>query len=229
MALQLLRDAGNTNVTLDKPLLPVPLAPTTATSLQQWISAFVNLSPNSQAQGAAVLGGITGATPSSARPVVSSISKVLIHHFIQDLADTGEYCPLMLFSNKNTECLHCEGHSLKHTKVHIKGVSHHLLDLSQFENERELDPLTWQEAFQYYLTWIAAVNDAQAIKHWTSHFTTLAKDEAIQKNFQAILEFDIETRQNYVLRPHVHDETEWSHRLQKKKYAMLQDELFCYS
>jgi len=113
--------------------------------------------------------------------------------------------------------------------VHVNGVSHHLLDLSQFENERELDPLTWQEAFQCYLSWIADVGDEPSVKRWTTHFTTLAKDEAIRKNFRAILEFDIETRQNYALRPHQHDEAEWSHRLQKKKYATLQDELFRHS
>lgn len=242
-ALQVRRDAGELNVPADEPLLPIP---TTATGLQQWISAFVNLSPNSQAQGSAVLDSIVGPKVSSARPTIASVSKVLfntsqetavtsgldssynfgIHHFIQDLANAGEYCPLVLFSNKNTERLHREGHSLKRTKVHVNGVSHHLLDLTQFENERDLDPLTWQEAFQCYLTWIADVGDEPSVKRWSSHFNTLAKDDAVRKNFQAILEFDIETRQNYALRPHQHDEAEWSHRLQKKKYATLQDEIF---
>jgi hypothetical protein len=251
-ALQACRDARDLNVVPDKPLLPVPPAPSAANRLQQWILAFVNLSPNSQAQGAAVLESIAGTvkpSASSSRPSVSSVSKVLfdsskeiasssrldstynfsIHHFFQDLANAGEYCPLTLFSNKNTECLHREGHSLKCTKVHVNGVSHHLLDLSQFENERQLDPLTWQEAFQCYLSWIADIGDEPSIKRWTTHFTTLAKDEAIRKNFRAILKFDIETRQNYALHPHQHDEAEWSHRLQKKKYATLQDELFRHS
>jgi hypothetical protein len=111
-------------------------------------------------------------------------------------------------------------------KVHVDEVSHHLLDLSQFENEHELDPLTWQEVFQHYFSWIADVGDEQSVKHWTMYFTILAKDEAIQKNFCAILKFDIETRQNYTLCPHQHDEAEWSHCLQKKKYATLQDDIF---
>jgi hypothetical protein len=252
VALQLLRDANNLNMGPDEPLLLVPAIPVVANGLQQWIATFINLSPNSQAQGAAVLKGIAGTTKTTTtttRPPVSSVSKELfdssketasssgldstynfgIHHFIQDLANTGEYCPLTLFSNKNTEHLHQEGHSLKHTKVHVNGVSHHLLDLSQFENERDLDPLTWQEAFQRYLIWIGDVRDVQSLKRWTSHFTMLAKDEAIHKNFRAILEFDIKTRQNYALRPHQHDEAEWSHHLQKKKYATLQDKLFRHS
>jgi len=211
-ALQLLRDAGNPNVTQDEPLLPLPPSPSAGNHLQQWISAFVNLSPTSQAQGAAVLEGIAGSSRNVAtRLNTTSIAKALfdsskeiatssgldstynfgIHHFIQDLTNAGEYCPLTLFSNKNTERLHHEGHSLKRTKVHVNGVSHHLLDLSQFESECNLDPLTWQEAFQHYLSWIADVGDAPSVKRWTTHFTTLAKDEAICKNFRAILEFDM--------------------------------------
>ncbi|KAG2348662.1 hypothetical protein BDR05DRAFT_995067 [Suillus weaverae] len=171
MALQLHRDAGELNIPADEPLLPIPPAPTTANSLRQWILAFIHLSPNLQAQGATVLDSIVGTKAPGIRPSVASVSKVLfdsskeiatssgldssynfrIHHFIQDLANTSEYCPLTLFSNKNTEHLHCEGHSLKCTKVHVNRVSHHLLDLSQFKSERDSDPLTWQEAFQHYL------------------------------------------------------------------------------
>ncbi|KAJ8588548.1 hypothetical protein M405DRAFT_712558, partial [Rhizopogon salebrosus TDB-379] len=198
----------------------VPHIPNTGNRLQQWVAAFTHLSPASQAQGAAVLDSIQAKNNLTPRPSTSSISKVLfdsskelplssgldstynfgIHHFIQDLANAGEYCPLTLFTNKNSERLHREGHSLKRSKVHVNGVSHHLLDLSQFESERDLDPLTWQEAYQRYLTWISDIGDQPAVKRWSNHFTTLAKDEAVRKNFRAILEFDIETRQNYALR-----------------------------
>ncbi|KAG2112012.1 uncharacterized protein F5147DRAFT_544829, partial [Suillus discolor] len=195
----------------------LPPSPSTENHLQQWISAFINLSPNSQAQGASVLEGIASSSKNvTSRPNTTSISRTLfdsskeiatssgldstynfgIHHFIQDLTNTGEYCPLNLFSNRNTEHLHREGHSLKCTKVHVNRVSHHLLDLSQFKSEHNLDPLTWQEAFQCYLSWITDVGDTPSIKQWTMHFTTLAKDKAIHKNFCAILEFNIKTRQN---------------------------------
>ncbi|KAG0695338.1 hypothetical protein DFH29DRAFT_782173, partial [Suillus ampliporus] len=173
--------------------------------------------PASQAQGSALLNSIMPNTAStSTRPNVVSASKVLfdsskealssgtidstynfgIHSFIQDLADAGQYCPLTLFSAENTECLHREGHSLKRSKIHVNGVSHHLLDLSQFEGELNLDALTWQEAYQRYLTWIADIGDQASLKRWTNHFSLLSKDEAVRKNFRAILEFDIETRQN---------------------------------
>ncbi|OJA14461.1 hypothetical protein AZE42_13651, partial [Rhizopogon vesiculosus] len=184
LALQLRRDAGDTNVPADEPLLPLPPNPSTGNKLQQWVAAFTQLSPSSQAQGAVVLESIQTKTNPAPRPTTSSIAKVLfdstkelplssgldstynfgIHHLIQDLATAGEYCPLTLFTNKNTERLHREGHSLKRSKVHVNGVSHHLLDLSQFESERDLDPLTWQEAYQRYLTWIADIGDQQSVK-----------------------------------------------------------------
>ncbi|KAG1738094.1 uncharacterized protein EDB91DRAFT_1022171, partial [Suillus paluster] len=188
------------------------------TALQQWISAFTRLSPASQTQGSAILDLIIPKVAS--RPNVTSLAKVLfdtskelptgsgvdstysfgIHSFIQDLFNAGQYCPLTLFTNANTERLHREGYSLKRSKINVNGVLHHLLDLSQLENELELDTLSWQEAYQRYLTWIKDIGDPLSHTRWSNHFTTLSKDEAICKNFRAILEFDVETRQNYALR-----------------------------
>ncbi|KAG1828815.1 hypothetical protein EV424DRAFT_1590805, partial [Suillus variegatus] len=186
--------------------------------LQQWISAFTQLSPTSQTQGSAVLDSII--PKAASRPNVASVAKVLfdtakelptgsgvdstysfgIHSFVQDLLNAGQYCPLTLFTNANTERLHREGYSLKRTKINVNGISHHLLDLSQFANELDLDPLSWQEAYQRYLTWIKDIGDPLSHTRWSNHFVTLSKDEAIRKNFRAIIEFDVEMRQNYALR-----------------------------
>ncbi|KAG2146034.1 uncharacterized protein EDB93DRAFT_1047913, partial [Suillus bovinus] len=193
-----------------------PPTPTNRHSpLQQWISAFAQLSPNSQNQGISIL------TPKSIpRPSVTAVSKVLfdslkealggagldstynfgIHSFIHNLLLAGQYCPLTLFTNTNTEHLHREGHLLKRSKININGVSYHLLNLSQFDNELDMDQLSWQEAYQRYLTWIKDIGDTNSLECWTNHFTTLSKDEAVRKNFHAIIEFDMETCQNYTLR-----------------------------
>ncbi|KAG2128732.1 hypothetical protein DEU56DRAFT_694822, partial [Suillus clintonianus] len=183
--------------------------------LQQWLSTFVQLSPNSQNQGTTIF------TPKTlSRPNIPAVAKVLfdsskeapsgvgldstynfgIHSFIQDLLVTRQYCPLTLFTNSNTEHLHHEGHSLKRSKINVAGISYHLLNLSQFENELDMDPLSWQEAYQHYLTWIKDIGDAPSLDRWTNHFTTLSKDDVVRKNFRAIIEFDIKTHQNYTLR-----------------------------
>jgi hypothetical protein len=239
--LQQRRDTGEANLPTDELLIPVPPQPT-GTALQQWISAFAQLSPNLQNKGTAIL------TPKSVvRPNVSAVSKVLfdsskeapseagldstyhfgIHSFIHDLLLAGQYCPLTLFTNANTERLHREGHSLKRCKINVNGLSYHLLNLSQFENELNIDPLSWQEAYQHYLTWIKDIGDSNSLIRWTNHFTMLSKDDAVCKNFHAIIEFDVETRQNYTLHPHQHDQAEWNRRLQNKKYKTMQDVMFC--
>ncbi|KAG1858727.1 hypothetical protein DFJ58DRAFT_726505 [Suillus subalutaceus] len=70
-ALQQCRDAGEANIPADELLIPVPPQPS-GTALQQWISAFAQLSPNSQNQGTAIL------TPKAVvRPNISAVSKVL--------------------------------------------------------------------------------------------------------------------------------------------------------
>lgn len=243
LILQSRRDAGDANVPADELMIPVPPQPS-GTALQQWISAFTQLSPTSQTQGSAVLDSII--PKAASRPNVASVAKVLfdtakelptgsgvdstysfgIHSFVQDLLNAGQYCPLTLFTNANTERLHREGYSLKRTKINVNGISHHLLDLSQFANELDLDPLSWQEAYQRYLTWIKDIGDPLSHTRWSNHFVTLSKDEAIRKNFRAIIEFDVETRQNYALRPHQHCEREWRDRLQAKKYETMQDVFF---
>ncbi|KAG2157047.1 hypothetical protein DEU56DRAFT_702963, partial [Suillus clintonianus] len=182
--------------------------------LQQWLSAFAQLSRNSQNQ------GTTKFTPKSlTRPNILVVAKVLfdsskeapsgtgldstynfgIHSFIQDLLVAGQYCLLTLFTNSNTGQLHCEGHSLKRSKINVTGISYHLLDLSQFKKTLNMDPLSWQEAYQCYLTWIKDIGDTASQEHWTKHFTTLSKDDAVHKNFCTIIEFDVETCQNYTL------------------------------
>ncbi|KAG2094613.1 uncharacterized protein F5147DRAFT_778921 [Suillus discolor] len=114
------RDAGEPNIPTDELLIPTPPQPT-GTALQQWIAAFTQLSPNSQNQGSAIL------TPKTVtQPNITSVLKVLfdsskeapsgasldstynfgIHSFIQDLLVAGQYCPLTLFTNINTEHLH---------------------------------------------------------------------------------------------------------------------------
>jgi hypothetical protein len=238
--LQQCRDTGETNVPADELLIPVPSQPT-GTALQLWISAFAQLSPNSQNKGTAIL------TPKSVvRPNVSTVLKVLfdsskeapsgagldstynfgIHSFIHNLLLAGQYCPLTSFTNANTEHLHHEGHSLKRCKINVNGVSYHLLDLSQFKNELDIDPLSWQEAYQCYLTWIKDISNSNSLICWTNHFTTLSKDDAVHKNFCAIIEFNIKTRQNYTLCPDQHDQAEWNRWLQNKKYETMQDIMF---
>ncbi|KIK33483.1 hypothetical protein CY34DRAFT_18342 [Suillus luteus UH-Slu-Lm8-n1] len=74
IALQARRDANELNVPADDLLIPVPPKPI-GTTIQQWISAFAQFSPHSQAQDTAVLSAIT--PKSIPRPNVAPVSKGL--------------------------------------------------------------------------------------------------------------------------------------------------------
>ncbi|KIK34070.1 hypothetical protein CY34DRAFT_17969 [Suillus luteus UH-Slu-Lm8-n1] len=81
--LQQCRDAREINVPADELLIPVP-PPPTGTALQQWLSAYSQMSPNSQALG-------TTSLPSKAvaRPNTTNITKVLFDSLKEAPAGEG--------------------------------------------------------------------------------------------------------------------------------------------
>ncbi|KIK79432.1 hypothetical protein PAXRUDRAFT_834100, partial [Paxillus rubicundulus Ve08.2h10] len=247
-ALQTCRDDGELSVPTDKPLIPLPSPPSssnTGTHLHRVLATFMQLSPASQVKASAAVDSL-GLMNSTPRPDTSSVSKVLfdtskelpaseafnstynlgIHHLVIELVEACQYLPLTLFTNKNNKCLHSEAYTLKCIKVPTSvGTNTHLLNLSQFKSEDTLDPLSWQEAWGCYLTWIVDVTPHDAHTQWSRHFLALSKDEGLRDCFKAILHFDIETCRNYILKPCQHDEEQWKHCLTKIKYEVLQEEV----
>ncbi|KIK90488.1 hypothetical protein PAXRUDRAFT_151840 [Paxillus rubicundulus Ve08.2h10] len=247
-ALQTRWDDRESPIPTDEPLIPLPSPPSssnTGTHLHQVLAAFVQLSPASQVKASAAVNslGLTNSTPC---PDTSSVSKVLfdtskelpaseafdstynlsIHHLVIELVEARQYLPLMLFTNKNNKHLHSEAYMLKCIKAPTSvGTNTHLLDLSQFESEDTLDPLSWQEAWGHYLTWIVDITPHDAHAWWSRHFLSLSKDEGLQDCFKAILCFDIETCCNYILKPCQQDKEQWKHHLTKIKYEVLQEEV----
>ncbi|KIK78059.1 hypothetical protein PAXRUDRAFT_775023, partial [Paxillus rubicundulus Ve08.2h10] len=206
-------DVGESGVPIDKPLvprIPDPLTPQTGNSTHQWVSAYSLLSPTSKIQAVKALDTLKPTEIKS----IPSLPKVIftvdrevkvssstdgayslgIHAVITELAKAKQYTPLTLFTIANTFRLHKEGHLLKKTKSSIDGTIHHLLDLSQFKAEEAMDTLTWQEAWQCKISWLAEVTEPAIHECWSWHFSTLLKDEAIHDNFKAILSFDIRMR-----------------------------------
>lgn len=179
-ALQARRDAYKASVPADDILIARPSTPTSnhplTTQAQQWITAYVVMSPGSKSQAIKALDAIKPAasTPSSTHKILFSARKEIqmsmtfdctcglgIHSTITDLASAGQYLPLILFTDDATKRLHHEGHTLKKVKSSIAGVTHHLLDLSTSPPEDSLDTLTWHEAWKRYLNWLKEVSDTQ--------------------------------------------------------------------
>ncbi|KIK93826.1 hypothetical protein PAXRUDRAFT_12411 [Paxillus rubicundulus Ve08.2h10] len=223
--LQARRYAGEAGVLTDKSLLSWLLDPPVMNTGQEWISAYLSLTPGMRNWAVKALDDIK---PSQAQPHSSvPMSKVI---FTADqearLPLSSTHIPLTLFTNMNTKHLHREGLTLKKVKSSINGITHHLLNLSQFESEDSMDSFTWQEAWLHYLVWLA--DAAQLVIHdcWKWHYTMLLKDEAVLNNFKAILTFDINTHSCYAAQAFQHDKQGWQHRLQAAKYDIVKDE-FC--
>ncbi|KIK82181.1 hypothetical protein PAXRUDRAFT_154371 [Paxillus rubicundulus Ve08.2h10] len=198
---------------------------------QEWISAYLSLTPGTRNRAVKALDAIKPSqaqsnssvlmlkviftadqeVKASASSILNSMYDLGIHSSIFDLTNAHQYIPLTLFTNVNTKHLHREGLTLKKVKSSINGVTHHLLNLSQFKSEGGMGSFTWQEAWLCYLVWLA--DAAQPVIHncWKWHYTMLSKDEAIGNNFKAILTFNINTY--------------WQHKLQAAKYDIVKDEL----
>ncbi|KIK82226.1 hypothetical protein PAXRUDRAFT_14840 [Paxillus rubicundulus Ve08.2h10] len=202
--LQARQDVREAGVLIDEPLLSQLPDPPVMNAGQEWISAYLSLTPGTRIWAIKALDAIkpfqalsnssalmskvifTANQEVKASSVLDSTYDLGIHSSIFDLANARQYIPLALFTNVNTKRLHREGLTLKKVKSSINGVTHHLLDLSQFESEDGMDSFTWQEAWLCYLIWLA--DAAQPVIHdrWKWHYTMLSKDEAVHDNFKAI-------------------------------------------
>ncbi|KIK78920.1 hypothetical protein PAXRUDRAFT_771359, partial [Paxillus rubicundulus Ve08.2h10] len=209
------------------PRISDPPTPHTGSSTHQWVSAYSLLSPTSKIHAVKALSALKPTEVKS----IPSLPKVIftvdrevkvsllidgtyslgIHAVVTKLVKAKQYTPLTLFTVANTFHLHKEGHLLKKTKTSINGTIHHLLDLSQFDSTEAMDALTWQEAWQHKILWLAKVSKPAVHKHWSWHFSTLLKDEVVHDNFKAILSFDIRMRLS---------------RLQDAKYDVVNEELW---
>ncbi|KIK79270.1 hypothetical protein PAXRUDRAFT_16416 [Paxillus rubicundulus Ve08.2h10] len=160
--------------------------------------------PNSSASTSKVIS--TADQEVKASSILNSMYDLGIHSSIFDVANAHQYIPLTLFTNVNTKCLRREGLTLKKVKSSINSVTHHLLNLSQFESEDSMDSFTWQEAWLHYLVWLADTAQPVIYEHWKWQYTMLSKDKAVHDNFKAILTFNINMHSHYAAQAFQHNE-----------------------
>ncbi|EGO28502.1 hypothetical protein SERLADRAFT_434416 [Serpula lacrymans var. lacrymans S7.9] len=121
-----------------------------------------------------------------------------IHPFIPQLARADIYIPLTLFTAASTTKLYRESAFLKQITVYNKNnTKNHALDLTQFPNEHNMDPIDWHEAWGRYSDFLDLYSDPPIAQRWKDHYVFLSRQEYFRSNFPAILEFDIEQSTNY--------------------------------
>ncbi|KIK72648.1 hypothetical protein PAXRUDRAFT_21749 [Paxillus rubicundulus Ve08.2h10] len=193
---------------------------------QEWISAYLSLTPGMRNQAIKALDTIkpSQAQPNSSVPTLKVIftadQEVKASSILNSMYDLGIHSSIFNIANDCQEDL-----TLKKVKSSINSVTHHLLDLSQFESEDGMDSSTWQEAWFQYLVWLADAAQLVIYDHWKWHYTILLKDKAVCNNFKAILTFNINTCSCYAAQAFQHDEQDWQHKLQAAKYDIVKAKL----
>ncbi|KIK80395.1 hypothetical protein PAXRUDRAFT_15821 [Paxillus rubicundulus Ve08.2h10] len=174
---------------------------------QEWISAYLSLTPGTRIWAIKALDAIkpSEAPPNSSvlrlKVIFTADQEVKASSVLNSTYDLGIHSSIFDLANARQE-----GLTLKKVKSSINGVTHHLLNLSQFESEDGMDSFTWQEAWLCYLIWLTDAAQPVIYECWKWHYTMLSKDEAVCNNFKAILTFNINMCSCYAAQAFQHDE-----------------------
>ncbi|CAA7271031.1 unnamed protein product [Cyclocybe aegerita] len=246
-ALQVRRDAGEVGVPADEdiPPQPAPSRPSTPPqkiALTQVYAALATCSPASQKIIRDTLNStlnepITTLTSSSTPILIYSVANESaastshssgygIHPYLVTLANNGFHLPLTLFTTASTNRLHTNEATIVHKPVFNRaGVKRHIMDVSHFPIEGDMDVADWHEAWNRYLVFVGVHGEADISKRWKEHFSFLSGQDNFKLNFPAILRFDIEIRTKYAIEPRHHDEDAYRRRFEAVKLEVLQESL----
>lgn len=152
--------------------------------------------------------------------VVDSLGhEVIIHPCIFDLGSVhGLRAPLHLFTNQILSLISRSSslYMKKQTDGHGKSATFLYADHEAFGTEAGLDIVLWNEAWGNYAKYVAEGSEPGSgiPERWEGHYRMLATRPTIQKDFAAVLEFDIEQRIRYFANPFVFDKTVWHAKLE---------------
>lgn len=173
-ALQLRRDANETNVPQDEELLD--LSPPRLDAVQ-YLSAFSMASPgtkkavmdalNATSFPAKLPSNSSAPTPKKfftkqrEHPASSLSDRFGIHPALEELAKHGAHIPITAFTTNATNFLHKNSTSLRRITSYVDGKKSHLIDLSQLPEEASISVGSWHEAWQRYLVFMKKYADQE--------------------------------------------------------------------
>ncbi|KAL6304315.1 hypothetical protein BKA93DRAFT_713050, partial [Sparassis latifolia] len=203
---------------VSRPSTPTSSVPSTtipaAHNVVGLLSAFSQFSPGSQKKLQTL---INTSLPAADNSLPDSVPKLLfsiererpssstshaqsfgIHPFILNLGQNRVHIPLSLFTTASTNKLHNNSTSIKQNIVYnASGTKCHLIDLTQFQTESEMDVADWHEAWNRYIPFLRTHSDSAVAQRWEEHYQFLSKQDDFKRDFHAILTFDIEQRTRY--------------------------------
>lgn len=170
----------------------------------------------------------TAVTPTPARTFIFSKAKetvadtlsheVVIHQCIIDLgAVHGLRAPLHIFTNQNLLSISRSSslYMKKQTDGHGKSATFLYVDHEDFGSEAGLSLVLWNESWVNYTKYVSEGSEPGSgiPERWGGHYRRLATRPTIEKEFPAILEFDIEQRVRYFANPFAFDNIIWHAKL----------------
>jgi hypothetical protein len=130
------------------------------------------------------------------------------------LFDKKQYLPLTLFTSKSMQKLWEQPSSCptKNISIHGEGNKIAILNVTPFGEEKDLSIAQWHEAHNNYDAWLGEAYEDDIAAHWIQHHRFLTSIDNFEKNFPAILKFDVAERTSYTFRPMNFNQDAYSNR-----------------
>jgi len=149
-----------------------------------------------------------------------------VHPFILNLASKGFHVPLTLFTTEATKTFFTREAFISHKPVFSRsttGTKCHIMDITAFPAEKDMDIGDWHEAWTRYQLFVEAHSETSIAARWKNHFQFLLGQDHFKLNFPAILQFDIEMRTAYAVAPKPFNEDNYRRRYDAIKLEVLQN------
>lgn len=141
------------------------------------------------------------------------------------LWEKKQYIVLSLFTTASMRRLFEQPNSLPMKTISIPGDGNkvHILNVTSFGAELDLDLSQWHEAWRNYLDFIKQIYSPALAARWSDHYNFLASTDDFKTSYPWILRFDIAERTAYTFRPMKFDLVAYSQRFTQMKVTVMME------
>jgi len=150
-----------------------------------------------------------------------------VHPALSELAINMCHIPLTLLTTEATRRLFTEDSAIKKKQtVHrVTKAKTWIIDISEFPKESEISIGDWHAAWRRFIFLMSKIAEKPVIKRWNDHYDFLSSQEDFDKDFSAILRFDIEQRTSYFTSPHTFSEDQYYKRFERLRINAIKEDI----
>lgn len=113
------------------------------------------------------------------------------------------HTPLTMCTNEAFRRIRTSANALRFVKVTLAdNTTARLLDTGAWPPETEMSVQSWREAWNNFLDILRHTSDADVVSIFDAHYTYLCAREELNTDFDTVIRFDIEIRQNFFAGDH---------------------------